>query len=171
VAKLGDDQWSQLLTFTTGGKSSVVKQTAIRPGTVVVLVLQPEILRVGDGWRGAVVGPGLESGWQRVAAAAVVADLGSGLVEASPQLAGGDRFGGVAGVEVDRGQAVPDGVDRGPQQWPGDQPVASLSMVIWAFPCSVPFPVSASGAVAGSGSGKTARWTARNAVASMQVVR
>ncbi|WP_332109690.1 nucleoside phosphorylase-I family protein [Streptomyces gossypiisoli] len=36
--RLGDEQWSQLLTFTAGGRSSVVKQTAVRTGTVVVVV-------------------------------------------------------------------------------------------------------------------------------------
>lgn len=36
--KLGDERWSQLLTFTAGGRGSVVKQTAIRTGTVVVVV-------------------------------------------------------------------------------------------------------------------------------------
>jgi hypothetical protein len=38
VARLGDEQWSQLLTFTAGGRSSIVKQTAVRTGTVVVVV-------------------------------------------------------------------------------------------------------------------------------------
>ncbi|WP_329028042.1 hypothetical protein [Streptomyces sp. NBC_00690] len=33
---LGDEQWSQLLTFTAGGQSSVLKQTAIRSGTLLV---------------------------------------------------------------------------------------------------------------------------------------
>ncbi|WP_405735019.1 hypothetical protein OG607_41720 [Streptomyces sp. NBC_01537] len=36
--QLGDEQWSQLLTFTVAGRSSVVKQTAIRRGTLVVVV-------------------------------------------------------------------------------------------------------------------------------------
>ncbi|MFG2476623.1 hypothetical protein [Streptomyces fagopyri] len=36
--KLGDERWSQLLTFTAGGRASVVKQTAVRTGTVVVVV-------------------------------------------------------------------------------------------------------------------------------------
>ncbi|MDX2936388.1 hypothetical protein [Streptomyces ipomoeae] len=36
--RLGDEQWSQLLTFTAGGRSSIVKQTAVRTGTVVVVV-------------------------------------------------------------------------------------------------------------------------------------
>ncbi|MGW1194477.1 hypothetical protein ACWD4B_01260 [Streptomyces sp. NPDC002536] len=36
--KLGDEQWSQLLTFNVGGSSSVVKQTAIRTGTTVIVV-------------------------------------------------------------------------------------------------------------------------------------
>jgi hypothetical protein len=35
---LGDEQWSQLLTFSTGGRSTVVKQTAIRAGNVLVVV-------------------------------------------------------------------------------------------------------------------------------------
>ncbi|MEV5876986.1 hypothetical protein AB0L75_22645 [Streptomyces sp. NPDC052101] len=38
VAQLGDERWSQLLTFTAGGRSSFVKQTAVRTGTVVVVV-------------------------------------------------------------------------------------------------------------------------------------
>jgi hypothetical protein len=36
--KLGEERCSQLLTFTAGGRSSVVKQTAVRTGTVVVVV-------------------------------------------------------------------------------------------------------------------------------------
>ncbi|MER6381371.1 hypothetical protein [Streptomyces sp. NPDC001250] len=35
---LGDEQWSQLLTYLTGGQRSVVKQTAIRTGNVLVIV-------------------------------------------------------------------------------------------------------------------------------------
>ncbi|MGW6458683.1 hypothetical protein ACWF94_22675 [Streptomyces sp. NPDC055078] len=35
---LGDEQWSQVLTFTTGERSSVVKQTAVRTGTLLVIV-------------------------------------------------------------------------------------------------------------------------------------
>lgn len=35
---LGDEQWSQLLTFSTGGKSTVVKQTAIRDGSLLLIV-------------------------------------------------------------------------------------------------------------------------------------
>jgi hypothetical protein len=35
---LGDEQWSQLLTFTTGGRESIVKQTAVRTGAVLVVV-------------------------------------------------------------------------------------------------------------------------------------
>ncbi|ELS55816.1 hypothetical protein [Streptomyces viridochromogenes] len=35
---LGDEQWSQLLTFSAGGQHSVVKQTAIRTGTILVIV-------------------------------------------------------------------------------------------------------------------------------------
>ncbi|MFG2887836.1 hypothetical protein ACGFYV_37140 [Streptomyces sp. NPDC048297] len=36
--RLGDERWSLLLTFTTGGRGSVMKQTAVRTGTVVVVV-------------------------------------------------------------------------------------------------------------------------------------
>jgi hypothetical protein len=36
--RLGDEQWSQLLTFSTGGQSTMVKQTAIRAGSVLVIV-------------------------------------------------------------------------------------------------------------------------------------
>ncbi|KOG17503.1 hypothetical protein ADK35_24040 [Streptomyces viridochromogenes] len=35
---LGDERWSQLLTYSVGGQRSVVKQTAIRIGDVLVLV-------------------------------------------------------------------------------------------------------------------------------------
>ncbi|MEV5605515.1 hypothetical protein AB0L33_29150 [Streptomyces sp. NPDC052299] len=35
---LGDEQWSQLLTASTGGHSTVVKQTAIRAGNVLLVV-------------------------------------------------------------------------------------------------------------------------------------
>ncbi|MFI6287613.1 hypothetical protein ACIBCM_23190 [Streptomyces sp. NPDC051018] len=35
---LGDEQWSHLLTFTTGGRDSIVKQTAVRTGTALVVV-------------------------------------------------------------------------------------------------------------------------------------
>ncbi|MFD4577479.1 hypothetical protein ACFWNK_34385 [Streptomyces sp. NPDC058417] len=35
---LGDEQWSQLLTFSTGGRSTVVKQTAIRDDSLLVIV-------------------------------------------------------------------------------------------------------------------------------------
>ncbi|MDL2075795.1 hypothetical protein QNN03_05020 [Streptomyces sp. GXMU-J15] len=35
---LGDEQWSQLLTFSAGGQRSVVKQTAIRIGNILVIV-------------------------------------------------------------------------------------------------------------------------------------
>ncbi|AZM56377.1 hypothetical protein DMA15_30485 [Streptomyces sp. WAC 01529] len=35
---LGDDQWSQLLTYSVGGQRSAVKQTAIRTGNIVVVV-------------------------------------------------------------------------------------------------------------------------------------
>ncbi|MER6079262.1 hypothetical protein [Streptomyces sp. NPDC001833] len=34
----GDQQWSQLLTFTAAGRSSVAKQTAIRDGNLLVIV-------------------------------------------------------------------------------------------------------------------------------------
>lgn len=35
---LGDEQWSQLLTFSAGGQSTVVKQTAIRDGGLLLVV-------------------------------------------------------------------------------------------------------------------------------------
>ncbi|KUO04564.1 hypothetical protein [Streptomyces caeruleatus] len=35
---LGDERWSQLLTFSTAGRSSVVKQTAIRDGGLLLVV-------------------------------------------------------------------------------------------------------------------------------------
>lgn len=35
---LGDEQWSRLLTYSVGGQRSVVKQTAVRVGTVLVIV-------------------------------------------------------------------------------------------------------------------------------------
>ena len=35
---LGDEQWSQLLTFSTAGRSTVVKQTAIRDGSLLLVV-------------------------------------------------------------------------------------------------------------------------------------
>ncbi|MEJ8639041.1 hypothetical protein [Streptomyces sp. MS2.AVA.5] len=35
---LGDEQWSQLLTFSTGGRSTVVKQTAIRDDSLLLIV-------------------------------------------------------------------------------------------------------------------------------------
>lgn len=35
---LGDEQWSQLLTYSAGGQRSVVKQTAIRTGNILVIV-------------------------------------------------------------------------------------------------------------------------------------
>ncbi|MFK0099023.1 hypothetical protein [Streptomyces sp. NPDC091040] len=35
---LGDEQWSQLLTASTAGRSTVVKQTAIRAGNVLLIV-------------------------------------------------------------------------------------------------------------------------------------
>ncbi|MFF8918949.1 hypothetical protein ACF08M_38020 [Streptomyces sp. NPDC015032] len=36
--QLGDEQWSQLLTFSTGGQNTMVKQTAIRDGSVLLIV-------------------------------------------------------------------------------------------------------------------------------------
>jgi hypothetical protein len=36
--RLGDEQWSQLLTFSSGGQDSVVKQTAIRDGSLLLIV-------------------------------------------------------------------------------------------------------------------------------------
>ncbi|WP_159040891.1 hypothetical protein [Streptomyces sp. FxanaA7] len=38
VPRLGDERWSQLLSFTAGGRSQVAKQTAVRTGTVVVVL-------------------------------------------------------------------------------------------------------------------------------------
>jgi len=35
---IGDEQWSQLLTFSVGGRSTVVKQTAIRDGSLLLIV-------------------------------------------------------------------------------------------------------------------------------------
>ncbi|MFD4479471.1 hypothetical protein ACFWPU_25600 [Streptomyces sp. NPDC058471] len=35
---VGDEQWSQLLTFSTAGTSTVVKQTAIRDGSLLLIV-------------------------------------------------------------------------------------------------------------------------------------
>ncbi|MEU1266895.1 hypothetical protein ABZ473_33555 [Streptomyces cellulosae] len=35
---LGDEQWSQLMTFSTGGRSTVVKQTAIHDGSLLLVV-------------------------------------------------------------------------------------------------------------------------------------
>ncbi|MEN8654376.1 hypothetical protein ABCR94_28210 [Streptomyces sp. 21So2-11] len=35
---LGDEQWSQLLTFSAGGRDTVVKQTAIRDGSVLLII-------------------------------------------------------------------------------------------------------------------------------------
>jgi hypothetical protein len=35
---LGDEQWSQLLTFSADGQRSVVKQTAIRTGNILLIV-------------------------------------------------------------------------------------------------------------------------------------
>jgi hypothetical protein len=36
--RLGDEQWSQLLTYGAGGRRSVVKQTTIRIGAILVVV-------------------------------------------------------------------------------------------------------------------------------------
>ncbi len=36
--RLGDEQWSQLLTFCTGGRSTVVKQIAIRDDSLLLIV-------------------------------------------------------------------------------------------------------------------------------------
>jgi hypothetical protein len=36
--QLGDERWSQLLTYSAGGRRSVVKQTAIRTGAILVVV-------------------------------------------------------------------------------------------------------------------------------------
>ncbi|MFE5934263.1 hypothetical protein ACFQ69_02695 [Streptomyces sp. NPDC056470] len=36
--RLGDEQWSQVLTFSASGRDSVVKQTAVRTGTILVIV-------------------------------------------------------------------------------------------------------------------------------------
>lgn len=36
--EMGDEQWSQLLTYSAGGQRSVVKQTAIRTGNILVIV-------------------------------------------------------------------------------------------------------------------------------------
>ncbi|MGQ4484456.1 hypothetical protein ACN6LM_003755 [Streptomyces sp. SAS_281] len=35
---LGDERWSQLLTFSAGGRSTVVKQTAVRDGGLLLIV-------------------------------------------------------------------------------------------------------------------------------------
>uniref|UniRef100_A0AAU2K0F3 Secreted protein n=1 Tax=Streptomyces sp. NBC_00049 TaxID=2903617 RepID=A0AAU2K0F3_9ACTN len=35
---LGDQAWSQLLTFTAGGQDSIVKQTAVRTGAILLIV-------------------------------------------------------------------------------------------------------------------------------------
>ncbi|AXG80817.1 hypothetical protein [Streptomyces paludis] len=35
---LGDERWSQFLTFSAGGRSTVVKQTAIRDGNLLLIV-------------------------------------------------------------------------------------------------------------------------------------
>jgi hypothetical protein len=38
VAKKGDERWGQLLTFTIAGRSSIIKQTAVRTGSTLVVV-------------------------------------------------------------------------------------------------------------------------------------
>ncbi|WP_390898571.1 hypothetical protein [Streptomyces fulvoviolaceus] len=35
---LGDEQWSQRLTYSAGGQRNVVKQTAVRTGNILVIV-------------------------------------------------------------------------------------------------------------------------------------
>ncbi|MFD3944979.1 hypothetical protein [Streptomyces sp. NPDC058579] len=35
---LGDEAWSQLLTFTSGGHDTVMKQTAVRTGSILIVV-------------------------------------------------------------------------------------------------------------------------------------
>lgn len=37
-SNLGDEPWSQLLTYSAGGQRSVVKQTAIRTGSILLIV-------------------------------------------------------------------------------------------------------------------------------------
>ncbi|CAM5607179.1 hypothetical protein SHIRM173S_10448 [Streptomyces hirsutus] len=36
--QLGDEQWRHLLTFSAGGRDTVVKQTAVRDGSVLLIV-------------------------------------------------------------------------------------------------------------------------------------
>ena len=36
--RLGDEQWSQLLTYSTGRQRTIIKQTAVRTGTILVIV-------------------------------------------------------------------------------------------------------------------------------------
>ncbi|MFD0224411.1 hypothetical protein ACWGPD_15330 [Streptomyces hirsutus] len=36
--QLGDERWSQLLTFSAGGHNTVVKQTAVRDGSVLLII-------------------------------------------------------------------------------------------------------------------------------------
>jgi hypothetical protein len=38
VAKLGEERWGQLLTFTVAGRSSIIKQAAVREGSILVVV-------------------------------------------------------------------------------------------------------------------------------------
>ncbi|MGW4345272.1 hypothetical protein ACWEL8_09370 [Streptomyces sp. NPDC004690] len=35
---LGDEQWSQLLVFSAAGRTTVLKQTAVRAGNVLVVL-------------------------------------------------------------------------------------------------------------------------------------
>ncbi|OEV03743.1 hypothetical protein AN219_37840 [Streptomyces nanshensis] len=38
VAKKGEEQWGQLLTLTVAGRSSIIKQAAVRQGSILVVV-------------------------------------------------------------------------------------------------------------------------------------
>lgn len=38
ASRLSDEQWSQFLTFSADGHGSVVKQSAVRAGNVLVIV-------------------------------------------------------------------------------------------------------------------------------------
>lgn len=38
VARNGEERWGQLLTFTVAGRSSIIKQTAVRTGSTLVVV-------------------------------------------------------------------------------------------------------------------------------------
>ncbi|MFJ6752213.1 hypothetical protein ACIQNI_29125 [Streptomyces sp. NPDC091266] len=39
--QLGDERWSQLMTFSAGGRDTAVKQTAVRDGSVLLIVSGP----------------------------------------------------------------------------------------------------------------------------------